>query len=94
MIYYRGGWCSYCNAHLGQLKEIDAPITEIGYQILAVSADLPDKVKETFDKHNMHYTLLSDNDMACSRALGIAFRLDETTHKKYIGYGIPIEEHR
>ena len=94
LIYYRGGWCPYCNEHLVQLKEIDTPLTKIGYQIFAVSADRPDKMKETIDKHNMHYTLLSDNDMACARALGIAFRLDETTYKKYIGYGIPIEEHR
>ncbi len=94
LIYYRGGWCPYCNAQLGQLKEIDATLTEIGYQIFAVSADCPDKVKETIDKHNMNYTLLSDNDMAYARALGIAFRLDETTYKKYTGYGIPIEEHR
>ena len=79
---------------LGKLKEIETPLTKIGYQILAVSADRPDKVKETIDKHNMHYTLLSDNDMAGARALGIAFRLDDTIYEKYNGYGIPIEEHR
>ena len=94
LIFYRGGWCPYCNEQLGQLKEIDTPLAKIGYQILAISADRPDKVKETIDKHNMHYTLLSDNDMACARALGIAFLLDDTTYKKYMGYGIPIEEHR
>ena len=94
LIYFRGGWCAYCNTQLGQLKDIETPLTKIGYQILAVSADRPDKVKETIDKHNMHYTLLSDNDMAGARALGIAFRLDDTLYEKYRGYGIPIEEHR
>ncbi len=94
LIYYRGGWCPYCNVQLGQLKEIETPLTKIGYQILAVSADPPDKVKETIDKLDMHYTLLSDSDMAFARALGIAFRLDDATYKRYTGYGIPIGEHR
>lgn len=42
----------------------------------------------------MKYTILSDNDMACARKLGIAFCLDEATYKKYKEYGLPIEEHR
>ena len=51
-------------------------------QLFAISPDQPSKLKETIDKHQMGFTLLSDSDMAAARGFGIAYRLDEATLAK------------
>jgi peroxiredoxin len=89
LIFYRGGWCPYCNLHLGQLQTAEPELLKLGYQILAISPDRPEKVSEGAEKVN--YTLLSDASMTAAKAFGIAFRVDDGTLDKYKGYGIDLE---
>ncbi len=91
LIFYRGGWCPYCNIQLGQLQMVEPELLKLGYQIIAVSPDLPSNLGESVDKHELTYTLLSDHAMKAAQAFGIAFRVSEATLTKYIGYGIDLE---
>lgn len=91
LIFYRGGWCPYCNMQLSGLKEIDSALIELGYQIIAVSADRPEKSKDTAAKHGKEYIFVSDNKMAGAKAFGIAFEVDDKTIEVYKGYGIDLE---
>ncbi len=91
LVFYRGGWCMYCNMQLGQLKKIEADILEMGYQIIAVSPDRPVKMRESIDKHDMNYTLLSDSTAEAAKAFGLAFRLADETLTKYKEYGIDLQ---
>ncbi|MBI4403420.1 MAG: AhpC/TSA family protein [Deltaproteobacteria bacterium] len=91
LIFYRGGWCPYCNTQLGELATIESRLIELGYQILAVSPDRPEKLRESIAKHKLSYQLLSDSDTKAIRAFGLAFTLDEDAVKKLKGYGIDIE---
>jgi len=77
LIFYRGGWCPYCNTQLGQIHEIEDKLIAMGYQVLAISVDRPEKLKETLMKFEMKYLLLSDSDMEGSKAFGIAYKADE-----------------
>lgn len=92
LVFYRGGWCMYCNTHLGQLKQAEARVLESGWQIVAVSPDRPEKLRESLQKHEVNYTLLSDSDMAAAQAFGIAFQVDDETVTKYQGYGIDLDD--
>lgn len=74
LIFYRGGWCPYCNKQLSGLQEIEADLTKMGYQILAVSTDSPENLKQTEIKQKLTYTLLSDADLSLSKKFGIAFK--------------------
>jgi len=91
LIFYRGGWCPYCNAHLGQLQTIEPDLVKLGYQMLAVSPDRPEMLAGIIPKDKLSYALLSDASMNVARAFGIAFRVDKTTLEKYKGYGIDLE---
>ena len=90
LIFYRGGWCMYCNRQLGQLNEIEKDILDAGFQIVAVSPDKPAEMQNTYNKHDMNYTLLSDSTAEAATAFGIAFRVDDPTLEKLKNYKIDI----
>ena len=92
LIFYRGGWCVYCNRQLGQLSEIEKDILDAGFQIIAISPDKPDQVQKSYDQHKMKYTLLSDSSGDAAKAFGIAYRVDEPMLKKLAQHKIDINE--
>lgn len=92
LVFYRGGWCPYCNRHLADLKKIEDDLSKEGYQVFAISADRPDLLKRTLDKNELTYTLLSDAPMTAAKAFGIAFKMDDKAVENYKSYGIDLEE--
>lgn len=91
LIFYRGGWCPFCNMQMGQLEEIEPKLEALGYQILAISADNPAHLKESIAKHQLTYTLLSDTDMAAAKAFGLAFRVDDATYAQMKNHNVDLE---
>ena len=77
LVFYRGGWCPYCNAHLAALGEAEKQLLDLGYQIIAISPDAPKSLKVTDDKEKLNYLLLSDSTGELSKAVGIAFQAPE-----------------
>ncbi|SHH83736.1 peroxiredoxin-like family protein [Flavobacterium defluvii] len=77
LIFYRGGWCPFCNMHLQALAEAEKQILELGYQIIAVSPDSPENLKKTEETDKLKYTLLSDSKGELIKAVGIAYQAPE-----------------
>lgn len=90
LIFYRGGWCPYCNKHLAELAELEPELLELGWQIIALSPDSPAALTPTSTKNKTSYRLLSDRAMRAADAFGVAFRVDEATVKKYREYQIDL----
>ena len=86
LVFYRGGWCPYCNAHLAALAEAEKELLALGYQIIAISPDAPKNLKVTDDKEKLNYQLLSDSTGELSKAVGIAFQAPEN-YKPIVGKG-------
>jgi peroxiredoxin len=57
LIFYRGGWCPFCNQHLSALGEASEEVIKMGYQIIAISPDEPAKLKQTAEKEKLPYQL-------------------------------------
>lgn len=77
LVFYRGGWCPYCNMHLQALAEAEKQILEQGFQIIAISPDAPANLKITEEKDKVKYTLLSDSKGELIKAVGIAYEAPE-----------------
>jgi len=92
VIFYRGGWCPYCNAHLEDIKTIDKKLVKLGYQTLAISPDRPEELAKTMKKHALPYSLLSDSKFAAAGAFGIAYQVDDQMLKKYVQYGVDLRK--
>ena len=77
---------------LGKLQKIEQELKALGFAIVAVSPDRPEKLQATVQKKALTYTLLSDARMQASRAYGIAFRVDDRTRGRYQKFGIDLED--
>lgn len=76
VVFYRGGWCPYCNTQLQQLKDIEPQLQALGYQLIAVSPELPDTLRTMEQERKLSYQLISDYRLEAAKAFGIAFRVD------------------
>jgi peroxiredoxin len=76
---------------LGQLQGIVPELKELGYRIVAVSPDRPEKLAASLKKNQLDYLLLSDSRMEAARAFGLAHQLDDAAVEKFKEYGIDLE---
>ena len=92
LIFYRGGWCPYCTRHLSDVQKVKSALDKMGFQVVAMSPDRPEKLKETIGDRELDYTLLSDSSADAMKAFGVAFKVEESLVKKYKdSYKIDIE---
>ncbi|MDP2364549.1 MAG: peroxiredoxin-like family protein [Ignavibacteria bacterium] len=91
IIFYRGGWCPYCNLQLSELQKIEDELIDLGYKIVAISMDKPENLSATFDKYKMKYELYSDSKANASKAFGIAFTVENDYIQKLKSYNMDLE---
>ncbi|MEI7577246.1 MAG: peroxiredoxin-like family protein [Armatimonadota bacterium] len=83
VVFYRGGWCPFCNAQLAELGQNMAAIQAKGYNLIGISPDLPANLKATIGKNKLEYPLYSDAKAEALRKFGIAFKVDGLTFTTY-----------
>lgn len=83
LVFYRGGWCPYCNVQLSGLVDIEEEVLELGYQIVAISPDDFKNLQATIENNNTKYKLLSDPNGEFIQQIGIAFKTSSSL-KEYI----------
>jgi peroxiredoxin len=87
LVFYRGSWCPFCNLQLSQLNAIQSQLVTMGYQIIAVTPDMPVDIQKTLDKNKLTYTIYSDSEFAAIKAFGVGYRVPKETVEQYRGYG-------
>ena len=74
LVFYRGGWCPYCNLALHQYQSELVPLLPgYGAKLAAITPQKPDESLTTVEKHGLQFSVLSDAGAAVARQLGIAF---------------------
>lgn len=92
LIFYRGGWCPYCSKHLSDIQSIENDIIDLGYQIIAISMDKPEFLKNTITQNKINYQLFSDSQGSACGAFGIAFQENDSVIEKLKSYNMDIEK--
>lgn len=92
LVFYRGGWCPYCNTQLSELRKLVQPLKARDVQLVAISPDQPSELFKFVEKAELDYQLYSDSSAQAIEGFGIGFKVDETTIKKYADYGIDLEK--
>lgn len=88
LVFYRGGWCPFCNKNLAAWQSKLGELEKSGASIIAVAMEKPIDSAATSEKDKLSYRVLSDESGAACRAAGLIFQLDDKTRKMYEGYGI------
>ena len=96
LTFYRGGWCPYCNAHLGEMRQVERQLKDMGFDVFFISPDQPNHLINSLKDHklkkNIDYKLLSDSSMSVAKAFKIAFKVEDETVEKYKNWGIDLEK--
>ncbi len=77
---------------MDQLQAKLGQFTELGYQIIAISPDLPEKIQQLITIKKLDFPLLSDSKKIAAKAFGIAFKLSDELNKKYQSKDIYIDD--
>jgi len=74
IVFYRGGWCPYCNLALRSYQQDLLPQLEaFGARLVAISPQSPDESLSTKEKGALEFTVLSDPGARLADRIGIAF---------------------
>ena len=75
IVFYRGGWCPYCNLALrAYQREVLPELSGIGGRLVAISPQTPDQSLSTAEKAQLEFTVLSDPGSRVAGRIGIAFQ--------------------
>ena len=74
IVFYRGGWCPYCNLTLRTYERDLLPqLSAYSARLVAISPETPDASLSTQEKAELTYTVLSDTGAQFADALRITF---------------------
>ncbi len=76
VVFYRGGWCPYCNITLAAYEEHLDKIKAEGAQLIAISPESPDKSLTTKEKQGLSFEVLSDPENGLAKQFNIAFQFE------------------
>ena len=91
LVFYRGGWCPFCNIHLRGFQKSLAEFKAAGAQVVAVSPQLPDQSLTTQEQDELAFPVLSDVGLNTARAFGVAFELPKALLDLYADFDHPLE---
>ena len=70
---------------------MESELSNLGFPVVAISADRPAELAKSLEVHDLGYTLYSDSSLAAARAFGIVYQLDDAAVARYKGFGIDLE---
>jgi peroxiredoxin len=91
LVFYRGGWCPYCNLHLRGFQRALPELKRFGAQVVAVSPQLPDNSLSTQEKDQLTFPVLSDVGNKVASRFGLVFQLGEQLQELYRQFGHPLD---
>jgi peroxiredoxin len=75
IVFYRGGWCPYCNLALRTYQRDLVPKLDASKaRLVAISPQTPDQSLSTAEKADLSFLVLSDPANRVARGVGIVFQ--------------------
>jgi peroxiredoxin len=92
LIFYRGGWCPYCNAQLADLHTVEPNLRAAGFEVVFLSSDRPELLYSSLKDQKVPYTLLSDPGLQAAQAFHIAFHVSDEIYAAELKWGVDLEK--
>lgn len=90
LLFYRGGWCPYCNTTLRAYAEALPRIEAAGAVLVAVTPERAERASETVRDDGIAFPVVIDEGHRFAEALGLAFALPDELRPLYREIGIDL----
>ncbi len=87
IVFYRGGWCPYCNLQLRAWQKRLPDLAARGLALVAISPQQPDHSLSTTERNALTFPVLSDSEDKAGQAFGVSFALPEELIALYRRFG-------
>ncbi|WP_224489921.1 peroxiredoxin-like family protein [Robertkochia flava] len=88
LVFYRGGWCPYCNLQLMLYQKVLPEFRAQGAVLVAVSPESPDNSMDTKEKNTLAFEVLSDPGNIVAKQYVEVFRNSERAIEAMASLGI------
>ncbi|MDD9269691.1 peroxiredoxin-like family protein [Paenibacillus sp. GCM10023248] len=93
LVFYRGGWCPYCNMQLRAYQQILPEIQAIGAQLIAISPQKPDHSLSLQEKEGLKFQVLSDPNGLVTAKYNLLFDVPTGVRELMEGIGVDLAEY-
>ena len=93
LVFYRGGWCPYCNIQLRAMQRTLAKIRAAGADLVAISPSTPDNSLDDREREALEFFVLSDSGNAVARSYGLVYAVSPEAMQILNEAGRDIEAH-
>ena len=90
VIFYRGGWCAYCNLQLRAWQREAPELARLGASLVAISPQTPDNSMSTVEANELAFAVLSDSELEAAHGFGLAYTLHPDLVDFYANAGTDI----
>ena len=90
LLFYRGGWCPYCNTTLRAYAEALPRIEAAGGTLIAVTPESAERAAETAQGGGVAFPVAVDTGNRFADSLGLVFALPEALRPLYREIGIDL----
>jgi len=92
VVFYRGGWCPFCNFQIRELSQSHDEFKALGVLLIAISVDRPDAAAVTRNVYEVPFPVLSDPELKAHEAFNVVLQLDAAGVARLAKYGHDIEK--
>lgn len=91
VVFYRGGWCPYCNVQIRQLTLNYPEFKKRGVLPVLISVDETDGATLAQKTYEIPFPVLSDPNLKAHTAFNVIMEVDADTAKRYKDNGLDLE---
>ncbi len=93
LVFYRGGWCPYCNLALSHYQsELVPELPRYHARLVAITPQKPDESLSTAEKRGLEFPVLTDAGLRFADRLGIVFELSAESQAAQLKLGLDLTE--
>lgn len=93
VVFYRGGWCPFCNLQLHGLTKAKPDFDKKGIRLVAISVDQPGEEAKTQAQNEVAFPMLSDSDLETHKAFNVVHVPSAEEAEKLAKYGIDLAKY-
>ncbi|MDL2403418.1 peroxiredoxin-like family protein [Rhizobium mayense] len=90
VVFYRGGWCPYCNLDLHAIQAVAQQVRSLGASIVAVSQQSAHESRSTERMNGLSFPSLVDSGGKVANAFGLRWKLSRELRATELESGLDL----